>query len=90
MKLRFELIDYDARVLDEYEDEKTDMEIGQDIENFNEFVQAVKNNYGIEEIDDYRYEVENLSEEQFDLIILALDVLQEEFEVCSVNWDEIA
>ena len=89
MKLRFELRDYDARVLDEYEGEKTDKQIARDIEGFNDFVQAIKDaDYDIEDIDIYKYELNNLTEAQFYLMIAALDVLQEEFDICSIGWNE--
>ena len=89
MKLKFELRDYDARLLDEYEGEETDKKIERDIEGFNDFVRAIKDaDYDIEDIDIYKYELNNLTEAQFYLMIAALDVLQEEFDICSIGWNE--
>lgn len=83
MKLIVELQNYDARLLDEYEGEKTDKEIERDIKGFNDFIQEIADaDYDIEKIDNYIYKLNNLTEAQFYLMIATLTVLQELFNIC--------
>lgn len=86
MKLKFELQNYDARLVDEYESEKTDRAIERDINRFNEIAQSMEDEgYEIESIDDYRYEVNDLLEKEFSLLVNLL--ISEELEVCYISWD---
>lgn len=89
MNLRFQLTNYDIKIVD-YEGEKTEKQIERDIENFNEFIEAKRNKYAdrLDEIDDYRYELSNLSENEFIFNLAALSVLEEEFEICFIEYEE--
>lgn len=89
MNLRFELTNYDIEVVD-YEGEETEQQLERDIENFNKFIEAKRNKYAdrLDEIDDYRYELSNLSENEFIFNLAALSVLEEEFEICFIEYEE--
>ena len=86
MKLRFELCDYDVEVVD-YEGEETERQIERDIANFNSFVRAKRNHYGdrFDEIDDFRYELSDLTENELEWNLVMLDMLEEEFEICFIS-----
>lgn len=83
MKLIVELQNYDVRLSDDYEGEKTDKEIERDIKNFNDFIREIEDaDYDIEKIDNYIYKLNNLTEAQFYLMIATLTTLQKLFNRC--------
>lgn len=86
MKLRFELCNCDIEVVD-YEGEETERQIERDMANFDSFVRAKRNHYGdrFDKIDDFRYELSNLTERELDWNLAMLDVLEEEFEICFIS-----
>ncbi len=86
MKLRFELCNYNIEVVD-YEGEETEKQLERDITNFNSFVRAKRNHYGdrLDEIDDFRYELNNLTERELEWNLAMLDVFEEELEICFIS-----
>lgn len=91
MKLRFELYNCDIEVVD-YEGEETEYQIDRDLNLFDDYISNIKDKVGdkLYEIDDYRYELYDLTENEFDYIQALLENLDEEFQICflSLSYEE--
>ena len=91
MKIIFELCNYDIKVVD-YEGERTEYQIDRDLNLSDDYVFNIKDKVGdkLYEIDDYRYELYDLTEDEFDDIQGLLENLDEEFQICflSLSYEE--
>ena len=61
-----------------------------DTELFNNCIETIKDKIEnkLDEIDEYRYELDDLTEDEFDDIQGLLDDLEDEFEICFIEIEE--
>lgn len=91
MKLKFELDNYDPMTLDEWNDEIKEM-LERDTELFNTSVSLIEHRVGngkFDEIDNYRYELDNLTKDEIENIESFLDEVEEKFEICFITWEQV-
>ena len=89
MKLKFELCNYDPITLD-WDCDETDVMVEHDTDLFNDCIETIKDKIEnkLDEIDEYRYELDDLTEDEFDDIQGLLDDLDEEFQICFIEIEE--